>query len=136
MRLFFFLPIAALSACIASGTQVKEAQLHQLKKGESTYSDMVSALGSPNSSTVSSDGGRMACYIYVQANARPETFIPIVGAFVGGTDTKTNSTCLSFDKEGLLANYTSTGSQMGSGFGAESGTSLNERVPSEPRQSD
>jgi outer membrane protein assembly factor BamE (lipoprotein component of BamABCDE complex) len=134
-----FLSLSAallLTGCVASGTQVKQEQLSQFHKGDSSIHDVISALGKPNSQSISTDGNRTACYTFVQSTARPESFIPIVGVFVGGADAHTDMTCFTFDSEGILSNYTSTTAESGAGYGFESGnTAFNDRVASEPQHS-
>ena len=132
---FFALALAALvlSACASSGAKVTEQQLSQLKAGTTSWADMVAILGQPTSSTFTSQGTRMAIYSYAQVTTRPETFIPIIGAFVGGADIKSNAVALSFDRNGKLMNYSGSASAIGTGMGAASGITP-ERTESQPRQ--
>jgi outer membrane protein assembly factor BamE (lipoprotein component of BamABCDE complex) len=135
----FILILALLltTGCMATGTQVKEEQLAQFKKGKSTVQDVTDKLGAPNTVVTNSDGTKQACYSYMQAVARPESYIPFVGGLVGGADTKVNTVCLLFNDNGILKSYTSSASQMGTGMGFESGTTTTtNRVPSEPKQSE
>jgi hypothetical protein len=124
-----------LSGCMAAGTQVKEAELTQFHKGHTTVDQVTSALGDPNSNALLPDGSRLLCYTYIQGTVRPETFIPIVGGFVGGADTHSNATCFQFADSGILKGYTSTSSQAGSGTMLASGVHHEGRV-AEPRQAE
>lgn len=122
MRHFFSaLLCASLMGCMASGTQVKEQQLSQFKAGETTYSQVVSTLGQPNSNSLLPDGSRMIAYTYVQAAARPESFIPIVGPLVGGADVHSNMVMFRFDVAGKLMNFSSTATQVGAGQNISAG---------------
>lgn len=123
----------AVSACSATGTQVKPAQLAQFHKGSTTVADVTSALGPANQSLLDDAGRQTLCYVYAEVTARPESFIPYVGAFAGGADVHNNSTCFTFSQAGVLASYTSTSGQSGSGYGLESGTTTS-RVQNEPHQ--
>ena len=134
LLLIYALPAISLSACVAGGTQVKESQLSQFHKGKTTIREVVDALGDPNTNSLLPDGSRMLCYAYVQAAARPETFIPIVGAFVGGADSRSNTTCFQFAENGILKGYTSTSSKFGSGSNLASGVHGDTRTPNEPKQ--
>ena len=125
--------ILLLTACAATGTQVKESQLQEFKKGKTTLQEVTAQLGTPNTNIAMSDGSRMACYIYAKASARPESFIPYVGAFVGGTDTVSNTVCMTFDKNEKLQSYTASSSQSGSGYGLEAGSPNSRRA--EPKES-
>lgn len=111
-----------LMGCVASGTQVKESQLAQFKQGKTTYDDVVARLGPPNSSSLLPDGSRVIVYTYVQAAARPETFIPIVGGLVGGADVHSNMVMFQFTSAGILKSYSSNTTQIGSGTNLEAGS--------------
>lgn len=63
------------------------------------------------------DGTTMLMYVYSEVSTRPSTFIPIVGAFVGGMDTKSNSVTLRFDKDGKLLYYSSSEIALGTASG-------------------
>ena len=123
----------ALNACAASGAKVTEQQLSQIQVGKSTYNDVIASLGKPTTSTFSSNGTKMAIYSYAQVSTRPETFIPIVGAFVGGADVKSNSVILMFNSQGILTQYSGSGTALGTGTGLESGVAP-ERTEAQPRQ--
>ena len=122
-----------LAGCVSSGVQVKEEQLSSFEAGKTTLPQVVAALGQPTNTTVLSDGSRMLGYSYVQAQARPASFIPFIGPMVGGADAKTNTVTLSFDRGGVLKSYTSTASEsgVGTGFAADAGR---DPVENQPRQ--
>ena len=122
-----------LAACAASGVQVKQEQLAQFDAGSTTIEDVLQTLGPPNQSVIGPDGSRMLIYSYAQVQTRPETFIPFVGAFVGGADMKTNVAILRFDRTGLLVDTTSSSGAYGTGLGTASGTGIPERVADQPR---
>ena len=123
-----------LAGCASTGVRVDEKNLQSFKKGETTYSEVVARLGQPTSSTVMADGQRMIMYTYAQAQARPETFIPIVGAFGGGADYKLfeRHAYVRFWK-GVLTQYSSTQSQFGTGTGLAAGATPADRVSHQPR---
>jgi outer membrane protein assembly factor BamE (lipoprotein component of BamABCDE complex) len=122
-----------LAACAASGVQVTPEQLAKLERGKTTYSQVVTALGKPNFTTATADGNRTATYMYFETSVRAATFIPIVGAFAGGADTRTNSVTMIFDKAGTLQNYSATEGAMGTGTGFASGANT-KPVEDQPRQ--
>lgn len=134
-RLAFVVVLAGLLAgCAASGVQVKEEQLSQFEKGKTTIPQVVAALGQPSHQMLMPNGSRMLIYSYAQVQTRPETFIPFVGAFVGGADMKTNSATLMFDQAGVLQSVSASSGATGTGMGLSSGTGAPERVPQQPRQ--
>jgi outer membrane protein assembly factor BamE (lipoprotein component of BamABCDE complex) len=125
--------VGLLSACAASGVQVKEEQLQQFQTGKTTYQEVTSALGAPNFNMINADGTRTIMYTYAEAQVRPETFIPYIGPFVGGTDMRTNNVTLMFDQNGVLQNFTAAEGQTGTGMGIASGTTV-DRVEDQPQQ--
>lgn len=129
-----FVACYVLIGCAASGVQVKEEQLTQFEKGKTTLTEVVSTLGSPSMQTLMPDGSRMIVYSYAQMQTRPETFIPFIGAFVGGADVKTNSATLMFDDKGVLQLVSASSGATGSALGISSGMGMSERVPDQPRQ--
>jgi outer membrane protein assembly factor BamE (lipoprotein component of BamABCDE complex) len=132
-RIFPTIALALLSSCVASGAKVTEAQLIQFQKGSTTIAQVEQALGAPTSSTLLPNGSHMLMYFYVQAQARPASFIPIIGPLVGGSDSKSNSATLTFDNAGILVSYSASSSSFGTGMGAASGTAI-EQTPQQPRQ--
>jgi len=123
-----------LPGCAASGVQVKEEQLSQFEVGKTTVQDVVTSLGNPSHQMRMPDGSIYLIYSYAQINTRPETFIPFVGAFVGGADMKTNSATLTFDRSGILKTTSSLSGATGTGMGLSSGAATSDRVPDQPRQ--
>ena len=112
---------AILAGCAATGVMVTDDQIAQFKTGESTEPQVIAALGQPSMRMRLADSSTMLVYTYSQYSTRPATFIPIVGAFAGGSDYKTNSVTLMFDTTGKLKSTTSSQSAGGVGMGASSG---------------
>jgi outer membrane protein assembly factor BamE (lipoprotein component of BamABCDE complex) len=125
--------IGALAGCTAAGVKVTEDQARQFERGKSTYTEVVGKLGQPSSSVALANGMRVISYSYVEASARPATFIPIVGPLVGGADARSNVVTFMFDASGVLTNYTAASSQTGSGFGAAANTRV-VPVENQPRK--
>jgi hypothetical protein len=118
-----------LGACVASGVRVTEEQAKQFERGKATYNEVVSKLGQPTSSVVTGAGLRYISYAFVEAAARPETYIPIAGAFIGGADARSNIATFSFDGRGVLVDYTIASSQTGMALGAGANV---QRTPDQP----
>jgi hypothetical protein len=133
MRLLVILMSAVLLAgCVTAGVKVDEANLTKFEKGRTTYSEVLSRLGAPTTSTLLPDGRRMLMYTWVDARARPENFIPLIGPFVGGADTRATSVIIWISKEGVLDTYSASASQYGVGRGMEAAPSPG-RVSGQPR---
>ena len=116
MRLFA-LVVLMLAGCVSAGTPIDPAKLATLERGRTTLTEAQAALGPPNGVSVLSDGSRVLVYTYVHAQARPETFIPYIGAFIGGADTQSQSVALIFGPDGLLRSGSSHGTQVGASMG-------------------
>ncbi len=127
------LTVALLAGCAAGGVKVTDQQLGSLKPGETTEQQVTQLLGRPTMRTRMHDGSVMVLYSYYEAKVRPETFIPIAGAFVGGSDTRTNTVMLRFDQEGKLLTTSSSESAFGSGLGAAAGQ-ISYEPTMQPRQ--
>jgi hypothetical protein len=110
-----------LIGCASYGVQVKTEQLSSFKRGETTIEEVIAKLGKPTTISTKMDGTKEIAYIYSHAQARPETFIPYVGVFVGGVDARSSSVILTFDAEGKLTNFTSSEGQMGMSTGITGG---------------
>ncbi|MGB8422221.1 MAG: hypothetical protein WCE85_38655 [Paraburkholderia sp.] len=59
----------------------------------------------------------MLIYAFSAAQARPASFIPIVGAFAGGADARSSMVSFQFTPAGVLKSSSSTTSQSGSQLG-------------------
>lgn len=117
MKTIAVLFLSSLVGCVTVGREIAETQLTGLEKGKTTQSQVIEKLGQPNSSTVMLNGQRSISYAFVHAQARPESFIPIIGGFVGGADSRVTVSTFIFNTDGTLDTYTHTQSNSGSGYG-------------------
>ena len=106
-----------LAACASSGVRITDEQMSQFKEGQTTQQDVITALGQPTTTMRNADGTTVLMYTYAEARTRGSTFIPIVGAFVGGVDTRSNNVMLTFDQQGVLKTTSSSSSQYGTATG-------------------
>ena len=121
-KIFALFSAILLAACVSTGREVKSDQLSQFTKGKSTIADVTAALGQPTSTSITSDGNKTLNYMFAHSQARPESFIPLVGAFVGGADYRSSFVTFNFDNHGVLVNYAQSESNGGVGTGLSSGT--------------
>lgn len=110
-----------LSGCVTMGREITEEQLAGFKKGETTVQDVTSKLGTPTSSSVTATGQRTLSYMFAHSQARPGTFVPIIGPLIGGADTRSSMVIFIFGADGKLQDFHASQSQLGSGFGAAAG---------------
>ncbi|MCI2809392.1 hypothetical protein [Eoetvoesiella caeni] len=124
--------VALLVGCASSGVRVTDDQVSKFTKGQTTKTEVIAALGQPTTTMRQSDGTVTVVYNYVESSARPETYIPFVGAFIGGADSRSNMATLRFDANDTLIDYSTAQSQYGTGLGAAAGQV--ERMPDQPRK--
>jgi hypothetical protein len=74
----------AVGACASAGTKVDPDTVASFVKGRTTVAEAEAALGEPNATSTKSDGSTVLVYTYARSSVRASTFIPLVGAFVGG----------------------------------------------------
>lgn len=122
MRQLLWTCVALLVAACGSsgGTKVDQNQVAQFQRGVTTYDQVVSAFGQPQVVSKTADGHTVIAYAYTQTQVRGATFIPVVGLFAGGADANQQSESFTFDKNGILQDYTTMQSQACSGNGVMS----------------
>ena len=89
------------------GTSVSEME-KRFKVGVTTKADVEQWLGAPTGIEKGNGGDTWKYKLESrESSVRPESFIPYVGAFVGGVDTKEESRELKikFNKKGVLESY-------------------------------
>lgn len=118
-KLIVLASVVALTACSSTGVKVDPARIDSFIPGTTTYSQVANDIGPPTGLTKTASG-TTAMWIYSSARARPESFIPVVGAFVGGADVESSSAVLTFDTSGVLRAKSYSSGGTGTGYGAES----------------
>ncbi len=98
--------------CASSGQQINHSQMANLKKGETTYTEVLSMFGQPQTVTnKGSDRTKAVDYVYSQHRVDGRSFIPFAGAWLGGSHTEVESLHLEFDKDDILQDYSISQSQ-------------------------
>ncbi|WP_153012897.1 hypothetical protein [Pseudacidovorax intermedius] len=115
------LAAAALAGCAASGVRVTDDQVAHFQRGVTTKAEVLQALGKPTMQMRMGDGTSMVIYSFAEVAVRPATFIPVVGAFAGGADSRSNTMTLRFDAAERLVDTTSSATETGTGRGASAG---------------
>lgn len=113
--------VLLLAGCAASGVKVTDDQVASLKKGETTKADVLRTFGQPTMQMRLADNTSMVMYSHFEYAVRPATFIPIVGAFAGGADSRSNTMTLRFDASDKLMDTTSSSTAIGSANGVGAG---------------
>jgi len=74
--------------------------------GTSTKNDVKKVFGDPTSISFTDSGNQIWTYSYEHGVATPVSYIPIVGAFVGGANVDKKSLVVLFDNPGVVKNFT------------------------------
>ena len=115
-RIIGLLMVMFLSyGCASIGHQINQGAVDSIVKGKTTQQQILLSLGSPDLITKTGNGNTVYVYRYARAAARPESFIPLIGAFVGGVDVQGQMTRVTFGPDGTVKDFVST----------QSGTELN-----------
>ena len=120
MKLAAFVLALLLSGCTTVGKEIAPNQIADFKEGATTQDEVIAKLGEPTTTTISSDRVIMV-YSFLHSQARPASFIPIVGLFAGGADVRSSMVSFVFGKDGKLERYSHTGTKTGAGTGFSSG---------------
>ncbi len=101
--------VLPLSACgMSSGTSVDNNKLASYKVGETPCRQITADQGSPDSKVSKSDGTIILSYARTHVAARPESYIPIIGGFVGGADSQINKVEFTCNALGTLQDINTT----------------------------
>ena len=82
---------------IADPNAVRAIKIHT-----STKSDVRTLLGNPKTTTMKADGVDAWTYKLITGGVTPETYIPVVGLFAGGSEAEAKTVTITFDKNGVV----------------------------------
>jgi outer membrane protein assembly factor BamE (lipoprotein component of BamABCDE complex) len=97
-----------LSGCVSVGRKIDQSAADKIEKGKTTREEVIRLIGSPDQITTRGGGYTVFMYNYMRATAKPETFIPIVGAFVGGANVQNQMVMVVFGADGVVKDVFST----------------------------
>ncbi|MCA1977635.1 MAG: hypothetical protein LDL19_00205 [Thiobacillus sp.] len=115
------LAVTLIAGCASSGVKVDQSKVSAFERGVTTRAQIETALGRPTSAMVMRDGKTVLTYTFANAQVRPESFIPIVGMFAGGTDVRAESVTVYLDEHGLYDGADSVASEFGAATGLAAG---------------
>lgn len=110
MKRVAVLAMATLLAigCASTGHKIEQSAVNRIQSGVTTKAEVVSLVGNPEMVTKKGNGDTVFVYHYTRSSVKPATFIPYVGAFVGGADTQHQMTNITFGPDGIVKDYSST----------------------------
>lgn len=92
------------------GNEMSSADVHNIKKGRTTESEILARFGSPYRTLSLGNGEKHLSYMYSDSSTaiKPQSYIPIVGHFAGGADikSKTQSLTVIIGSNGVVKDYT------------------------------
>lgn len=97
--------VALVCGCASVGNNFDSRKVSEIKKGETTERDLVKMFGPPSNRIIDSDRGLSLRWIYTEVTTKGTTFIPVVGAFAGGTNTKTKFLNVFLDTDGKVFSF-------------------------------
>jgi outer membrane protein assembly factor BamE (lipoprotein component of BamABCDE complex) len=110
-----------LAGCASTGRKIDQSAADKIEKGKTTKAGVISLIGSPELITRKSNGDTIFVYNYTRATAKPATFIPYIGPFVGGANVQHQSTSVTFGPDGVVKDFSSTQGATESDMGLTSG---------------
>jgi outer membrane protein assembly factor BamE (lipoprotein component of BamABCDE complex) len=113
--------------CASVGRQVDQGAVDKIEKGKTTRAEVISLIGSPDRIMNIGTGDTIFSYHYARAAAKPQSFIPIVGPFIGGTNVQSQYISIMFGPDDVVKNITS--SHSSSEFDRGAATSSKATLP-------
>lgn len=107
-KMMAVLLILGLAGCVTVGRKIDQSAAAKIEKGKTTQTEVLALLGSPDQITRTGNGDTMYIYHYMRASAKPASFIPIFGAFVGGANVQNQVYMVKFGPDRKVKNYMST----------------------------
>ena len=104
-NLLLVVALLALCACASSGTKVDFAQLNEVRKGQTTYEDVIRRFGRPNFASKNLDGTRTAAYADTAGRSDALVLLPLMGTVIAGAGSSVDTVILYFDDRDILADY-------------------------------
>jgi len=102
--------LIVITGCASSGRRIDPNAVSQIQRGVTTRPEVLRLLGSPESMTTLGDGTTQMLYHYVRATTKGTTFIPIAGAFVGGSNVEQQMVIVLIGPDGLVREVSTTAS--------------------------
>lgn len=121
MKLLIVLTATVLAGCATTGVAIDPGKLQSFERGKTTRADIEMALGRPMIVQTLPDGKTTLSYHYAHAQVRPETFIPLLGGLIGGTDVHADAVTLFLDAQGRYESAMTSRAEYGTGLGLSAG---------------
>ena len=90
------------------GRKLDTDAVNRIQNGKTTRQQVLAAIGSPDQVTRDGNGNVTYMYMYMRTEATPESFIPYIGCFVGGTKTQNQTVIVTFGPNEIVTSIQST----------------------------
>jgi outer membrane protein assembly factor BamE (lipoprotein component of BamABCDE complex) len=120
--------IGLLAGCFSMGRKIDQSAADKIEKGKTTKEQVLYLTGSPDQIMRLGNGDTTFTYTYIRSTAKPATFIPFIGAFVGGANVQQQMFSVTFGPDNIVKNLFSTQAATESGMGLNTGSAS--RIPS------
>jgi outer membrane protein assembly factor BamE (lipoprotein component of BamABCDE complex) len=96
----------AMAGCSSVGKPIARDKINQVQVGVTTEAEVIRMFGVPSTKTLDASGTIVLTWVYSRAAAKPQTFIPVAGVFVGGMNTRLQQLTVLIGKKGRVERYT------------------------------
>jgi len=114
--------LVGLASCVSVGRKIDQSAAEKIEKGKTTRGEVINLMGSPDQITSRANGDTVFLYHYMRATAKPQTFIPIFGPFVGGANIQNQMFIVTFGADGVVKDFFNTRGGTESGTGLATGS--------------
>jgi outer membrane protein assembly factor BamE (lipoprotein component of BamABCDE complex) len=107
-KVLSIIAVLSLAACATSqvGNKYDSQKASSFKIGKSTYSEVIKALGNPSTESDDNSGNKVIEYSYSGSSVKATSYIPFVGAFIGGSNSETHVAEFAFNHRLILTSKT------------------------------
>ena len=104
--LLYYISALLLVGCASVGTPIVTQNIHHIRKGVTTESELVSMFGAASDKSFDSNGTLVITWIHSALQTKGTTFIPYAGPFVGGVNVQVEKLVVRMSKNGTVEDYT------------------------------
>jgi hypothetical protein len=100
--------VVFLGACWTTGRRIDQGNIDRVQIGKTTKEEVLRVLGPPDQVMRSGSGETTMMYNYYRMQMQPSNFIPIVGPFIGGTNTQNQMVMVIVGSDGIVRDITTS----------------------------
>lgn len=107
-----------LSGCVGMNRRLDSSAVKQIKAGVTSEAQVRQLLGSPDQVTRTGSGLTTYTYMFMHGSVKPQSFIPVVGAFGSGVDMHNQFLTVTFGPNGIVKDFVSNegATEVGTGL--------------------